>query len=215
MIEVELKFALPGQSRLLLQQKLAALPALQRIAPVENVDTYYDTTDFVCFQQAVFLRIRDHARLEIKYHEQADPAHLHTTERVFPLTADSSAMHDLNALCSRFIPGWMQANNVEDALAGNQLTAFVRVEKLRTRYVGEELTLYLDQVSDLGDFFEVEVLCMEETEVVQAQARLQDFVASLGLPVLWPVKIGYVELWLRAHLPHIYLLGKYQNEAEG
>src|SRR5450631_4046396 len=103
MIEVELKFSLPASSRSLLQTKLAVLPAVQQFAPTMNVDTYYDTANFSCLQQTVFLRIRDQARLEIKYHELADPTHIHTTERVFPLSAEPSVMHEIHTFCSRFI----------------------------------------------------------------------------------------------------------------
>ena len=213
MIEVELKFALPTDVRAVLQTRLDAIPSLQRLAPVENVDTYYDTSNFSCLQQAVFLRVRDYARLEIKYHEQADPSHTHATERLFPLTLEASMMHDLNTLCSRFIPDWQEADTVEAALAINGLTAFVHIEKRRSRYISERLNLYLDQVVGLGDFFEVEMLCSDETGIEQAEAQLHAFIADLALPALSAVRVGYVELWLRSHLPQVYRLGKYQVES--
>ncbi len=214
MIEVELKFALSANSRTLLQTELATLPSIQQFAPVSNVDTYYDTADFVCLQQAVFLRIRDHARLEIKYHELADPTHMHTTERVFPLTAEPSMMQEFNHLCSRFIPYWQDTDTVQAALTTNGLIPFVHIEKQRTLYIHGQLNLCLDQVVGLGNFFEVEMLCTKDAEIVQAQAQLQAFVTSLTLPSLYSVKIGYVELWLRTHLPHVYHLGTYQAEYE-
>jgi len=67
-------------------------------------------------------------------------------------------------------------------------------------------------VEGLGDFFEVETHCEEEIKIGQAIAKLQDFVASLAFSALRPVKVGYVELWLRSHLPQVYRLGKYQEE---
>jgi len=70
-------------------------------------------------------------------------------------------------------------------------------------------------VVGLGNFFEVETLCAQEAEIAQAQAQLQAFVSSLALPSLHAVKIGYVELWLRAHLPQVYHLGTYQSEETG
>ena len=213
MIEVELKFALPANLRASLDATLDAMPELQRLAPVNNVDTYYDTSDFSCLQQAVFLRIRDNDRLEVKYHEQDDPAHVHATERVFPLTADAPALQDLNTLCARFIPAWQGADTVETTLTTNGLSAFVHIEKRRTRYVNERLNLCLDEVVDLGDFFEIEILCPDKTGIEQAQAQLYAFVDTLALPTLSSVSIGYVELWLRSHLPHVYRLGKYQTES--
>ena len=213
MIEVELKFALPADARAPLQARLDALPSLQRRMPVENVDTYYDTSNFSCLQQAVFLRIRDSNRLEIKYHEQDDPAHTHATEQEFPLMAEAFVMQNLNTLCSRFISHWRNADTIEDALVMNGLTAFVRIEKRRTRYVNEQLSLCLDQVAGLGDFFEAELLCADETGIERAQAQLEEFVAGLALPSLSVVRVGYVELWLRSHLPQVYRLGKYQVES--
>jgi adenylate cyclase class IV len=76
-IEVELKFGFPADARMLLQTKLDAMLA-QPLGQADNVDTYYDTASFDCLQQAVFVRIRNHKHLEIKYHEHADPAHMHT-----------------------------------------------------------------------------------------------------------------------------------------
>lgn len=213
MIEVELKFALPADVRALLQARLDALPSLRRLTPVENVDIYYDTPDFSCLQQAVFLRIRDSTRLEVKYHEQDDPTHTHATEQTFPLLADASLMQDFNTLCSRFISSWQNADTIEDALVVNDLTAFVPIEKRRTRYVNEQLSLCLDQVAGLGDFFEAELLCEDEMGIEQAQAHLEAFVADLALPALSIVRVGYVELWLRSHLPQVYRLGKYQVES--
>ncbi len=213
MIEVELKFALPANLRASLEATLDAMPSLQRLAPIENVDTYYDTADFSCLQQAVFLRIRDDDRLEMKYHEQEDSDHTHANERMFPLMPDALVMQDMNNLCSRFIPTWRGADTVEAALATNGLSAFVRIEKRRTRYVNERLNLCLDEVADLGDFFEVEILCPDETGIKQARAQLHAFVANLSLPTLSSVSIGYVELWLRSHLPHVYRLGKYKIES--
>ncbi|MBA2682012.1 MAG: CYTH domain-containing protein [Ktedonobacteraceae bacterium] len=212
MIEVELKFALPADVRAPLQARLDALPSLRRLMPVENVDIYYDTSDFACLQQAVFLRIRDSDRLEIKYHEQDDPTHTHATEQTFPLMAEAFLMQDLNTLCSRFIPDWRHGDTVKDALVINDLRAFVSIEKRRARYVNEQLSLCLDQVADLGDFFEAELLCADETGIEQAQAQLEAFVADLALPALSLVRVGYVELWLRSHLPQVYRLGKYQVE---
>jgi len=210
-IEVELKFEIPSDARTLLQTKLDAMLA-QPLGQSDNVDTYYDTASFDCLQQAVFVRIRNRKRLEIKYHEHTDPAHMHTTERVFPLESGPLMVKEMNTQCSHFIPRWQQAGTIEEAIRINGLTEFARIEKRRTQYAYENLTLCVDSVEELGDFFEVEMHCEEETKIEQAIAKLQDFVASLAFPTLRPVEIGYVELWLRLHLPQVYQLGKYQEE---
>jgi adenylate cyclase, class 2 len=212
MIEVELKFAIPADAQILLQTKLAAL-LTQPLGQVKSVDSYYDTASFHCLQQAVFIRIRNQKHLEIKYHEHADPAHMHATERVFPLNAGPLLVKEMNILCARFIPEWQEAGTIEEAMCINGLTAFVCIEKRRTEYAYEDLILCIDSVEGLGDFFEVETRCEEETGIGQAIAKLQAFVASLAVSALHPVSVGYVELWLRLHLPQVYQLGRYQQES--
>ncbi len=211
MIEVELKFEIPSDTRLLLQAKLDAMLA-QSPGQTENVDSYYDTANFDCLRQAVFVRIRNRKHLEIKYHEHTDPSHLHTTERVFPLESEPLLVKEMNTQCSHFIPRWQQADTILEAIRMNGLREFARIEKRRTQYAYGDLTLCVDSVEELGDFFEVEAHCEDEAEIGQALASLQDFVASLAFPALRPVEVGYVELWLRLHLPQVYQLGKYQEQ---
>jgi len=209
MIEVELKFEILPRSWAPLQAKLAAMPLVQWLGPIENTDTYYDTANFDCLQQAVFMRIRNRSHLEIKFHEQADPAHTHSTERVFPLDAPPPLVKEMNVLCSRFITGWLKAETIEEAIRANALQEFAHIRNRRTCYAYENLVLSVDRVKGLGDFFEIETHCKEGTETGQAVARLQRFASALAFPSLQPVWVGYVELWLRRHLPQIYQLGKY------
>lgn len=212
MIEVELKFEIEPQSRALLQAKLAAMPFVRWLGRSENADTYYDTANFDCLRQAVFMRIRNRAYLEIKFHEQADPAHTHSTERVFPLNAAPPLVKEMNTLCSRFIKDWREAETVEEAIRANALLEFVHIRNRRTSYAYKNLVLCVDRVKGLGDFFEIETQCEEATQTAQGIAKLQRFVSTLAFPSLRPVWVGYVELWLRRYLPHVYQLGQYRVE---
>jgi len=148
----------------------------------------------------------------VKFHEYADPAHRHCTERVFPLPSDPLLMKEMNALCSRFIPGWYAAATIEEAIQINSLMEFVHIENRRTQYAYEDLTLCIDHVEGLGDFLEIETSCEERADIRRALARLQSFVSDLAFPALQPVWSGYVELWLRLHLPQVYPLRKYQRQ---
>ena len=214
MIEVELKFRVPPEARAQLQANLEMLPSSKQLEPIYNVDTYYDTANFDCLRQAVFIRIRNQKCLEIKYHERVDPTHTHCTEQVFSLSSDPLQVKAMNTLCAQFLPGWRQAATIEEALHMNKLKAVVQLKNQRSRYLHEQLTLCLDHVEELGDFFEVETTCQRASEIRKAQRSLQDFVAHLTIPALRQVKIGYVELWLRSHLPHAYQMGIYQAEDE-
>ena len=200
MIEVELKYEILWDSRALLQEKIDALPSVRWLGQINNSDIYYDTTNFDCLQQAVFIRVRNGMRLELKFHEHADPAHTHSTERTFPLKSEPPMMKEMNVLCSRFIPGWHEANSVAEAIRVNGLVEFAHIANRRTQFAHENMILCLDTVKGLGDFFEIEVACEEESEIEQALARLHGFVSGLAFPALRPVQTGYVEQWLGLHL---------------
>ncbi len=212
MIEVELKFQVPLEARARLQAKLEMLPSSKPLEPVHNIDIYYDTANFDCFQQAVFIRIRNQEYLEIKYHERIDPTHTHCTEQVFSLSSDPLQVKAMNTLCTQFLPAWREAATIEEALHVNGLKAVVQIKNRRSRYLHEQLMLCLDHVEELGDFFEIETTCQRESEIRKAQRSLQNFVAHLTIPALRQVKTGYVELWLRSHLPYAYQMGIYQTE---
>src|SRR5260370_13236615 len=154
----------------------------QPLGEVDDADIYYDTASFDCLQQAVFVRIRNQTYLEIKYHEHADPSHMHSTERVFPLNSRPLLMKEMNVRCSHFIQGWQEAGTIEKAIHLKGLTEFARIHKQRTQYAYENLILCVDSVEGLGDFFEAETHCEEEAKIGQAIAKLQDFVASLAFP---------------------------------
>src|SRR6202022_3998309 len=84
MIEVELKFEIPTASRALLQEKIGTVASVRQLGQIDNSDIYYDTANFDCLQQAVFIRIRNGARLELKFHTYADPANKNSTDALFP-----------------------------------------------------------------------------------------------------------------------------------
>jgi adenylate cyclase class IV len=208
MIEVELKFEVAPQSRAGLEAKLSDLPGIRWLGQIVNADRYFDTADLACLQQAVFIRIRNNEQLEMKFHDQADPAHTHSTERTFPLKAEPSLMREINALYVRFIPGWHAAETIEEAMRVNDLAEYAHIINRRTQYAYDSMTLSADEVEGLGNFFEVETTCAEGTEVEQSLARLRAFVANLAFPSLRPVGTGYVEQWLQRYRPHIAYLKK-------
>lgn len=217
MIEVELKFELGPEIREQLQARFAAIASIQSVGQINSTDIYYDTASYDCLQRAIFMRIRNHKRLEIKFHEEADPNHIQSMERAFPLRATPEQMQEFNTLCAHLLPLWQTAETIEEALQLNGLEAFAPIEKQRVLYTCQDITLCLDHVKGLGDFLEAEVLCEEHTAADEAEkvmARLYQFVAELKIPELTAVRVGYVELWLRLHLPAAYRLGKYHIEPE-
>lgn len=220
MIEVELKFGLTAQVRQQLEARLAVMPSVQFIGQVTSTDVYYDTAQYDCLRRAIFVRIRDQKRVEIKFHRDDDPEHIQSIERTFPVQATPEQMQEFNSLCAHLLPAWRAAATIEQALQASGLEAFVFIKKQRMVYTCRATTLCLDRVEELGDFLEMEMLCEEQTEVggaKEARASMQEamthlhrFVTELALPALKPVEVGYVELWLYRYLPHAYRLGRYQ-----
>ena len=205
MIEVELKFELLPTSRPQLEEKLAAMLFLRRL---RNSDTYYDTAGLDLLSQAVFVRVRNHLHLEFKFNEVAAPEHMQSKERVFSLMPESRRAEEMNALFSRFLPGWRCADTVEEALHRNCLIELAHIENQRAQYADENLVICVDEVEGLGAFVEIEMQCEEGSDTHQAVARVQDFATCFAAR---QVRVGYVELWLQKHHPRAYRIGKYHE----
>ena len=205
MIEVELKFELPPTSWPQLEERLATMHLTSR---KRNSDTYYDTAGFDLLSQAVFVRVRNHMQLEFKFNEQAVPAHIQSTERVFSLVPEPRQAEEMNALFSRFLPLWRPTATVKEALQQNGLVELAHIENRRVQYRHDDLVVCLDQVEGLGDFVEVETQCEEGSDTHQAVAQLYCFASGFAAR---QVRVGYVELWLQKHHPQAYQKGKYHE----
>ena len=202
-IEAELKCRLTPDVR----HKLNGyLKTMQRSGNVHNLDVYYDTASWDLLRRAVFVRVRNQARLEFKFNEQAEQRHVHCTERAFLLEANSTALEQMNGLFASFLPTWHAATNIATALTGNHLIELVRIDNRREVYTDGLLEVSIDAVEGLGDFLEMEICCSEEREVEKALATLQRLAHDLQAEHL---PVGYVELWLREHNPPAYQAGRY------
>ena len=176
---------------------------------LQNTDTYYDTPSFDLLRQVVFVRVRNQERLEFKFNKQAEPAHIHCTERVFSLVPEPQQAEEMNNLFFGFLPDWRRAGTVNTALQQNGLIELARIENHRIEYTCKDLVVRVDQVEGLGNFLEIETQCEEESEIDQAISRVQAFASGV---VARQVRIGYVELWLQKYHRHAYHQGKYQEE---
>ncbi len=203
MIEVELKFELPPEAKSGFKKHF---PMMRLVRCLKNSDIYYDTPAFDLLRQAVFVRVRNQRRLEFKFNEQAAPAHIQSIERSFSLRPSPSQAQEMHALFSRFLPHWHAAAPVEEALCRNGMMELARIEKQRTQYSYRGLVICMDKVEGLGEFLEIEIQCEDDSNTQQAVARIQNLAADFAAQ---PVRVGYVELWLRKHHPHVYRLGKY------
>ncbi len=202
-IEAELKCRLTSDVR----RKLDGyLKTMQWSGNVHNLDVYYDTTSWDLLRRAVFVRIRNQARLEFKFNEQAEQRHVHCTERAFPLESSGPVLEQMNGLFAAFLPTWRVASDVTTALTGNHLIELARIDNRREVYTDGLLEVSVDAVKGLGDFLEMEICCSEEQEVEKALATLQRLAHDLAAE---HIQVGYVELWLREHNPPAYQAGRY------
>jgi adenylate cyclase class 2 len=87
----------------------------------------------------------------------------------------------------------------------------VRIDKHRRVYTDGPVIISLDNVTDLGQFIEVEINCPEGADTREAQAQVEKILAELGGT---PLKAGYFEMYVYSHKHEVYQLipGRFQVE---
>ncbi|MGW2544999.1 class IV adenylate cyclase [Kitasatospora sp. NPDC001574] len=177
--EIEQKFRLPcppGELKALLLARGAA-PG----RPSHQVDTYYnaphrDFLDNRVVSEWLRVRVEDgSSSLNFKrFHPLPEPVKTHCDEYETTV-ADAEAVRRLL-----------------DALDFAELTV---VDKVREEWRADEVAVAFDTVAGLGDFVEFEFKGDADT-VEDATARLEAFIASLGIPLGPRVHLGYPHLAL-------------------
>jgi adenylate cyclase class IV len=205
MIEIELKYQLNPTLSAQLQEQLQQMSFT---GAVHNDDLYYDTASFDLLKRAVFVRVRNRQELQFKFNEAADRAHTQSIERSFVLEPDPASLSRMNDLFAYFLSHWHPASNFAQAIELNKLIELAAIRNKRKIYTQDNIIVSVDEVEELGSFLEVEAQYEEGKDITSPLATLQTFAARFQLQ---PVRVGYVELWLRAHNPEAYRLGKYQQ----
>lgn len=203
MIEIELKCQITPHMLETLHEKIQTW---EYKGTVQNRDTYYDTSSFDLLEKAVFVRVRNNARIEFKFNENIDLTHQESIERTFPFLLSFDMAKKMNTLFTHFFPSWVSTLSFEDAIKQNGLMVLATINNTRKKYVGGDIILSIDHIEELGDFLEVELQAEEGMDTRKAQERLQTFVADLNGE---HIKVGYVELWLYKHNPQAYAIGRY------
>lgn len=204
MIEVEITCSLSQAGLFKLQEKLSTMTYL---GVTQQRDVYYDTATWDLLRQAVFVRVRNNATLQVKFDgEGSDKQHIECVERAFSLEgALSEETHDL---LHRFLPNWRAVATFPEAVTENSLVPLARLHKTRSTYSDGRMIVALDHVEGLGNFVEVEIQCEEGEDTSQAKADLERFIQDL--PAV-PLKAGYTELWLQQHNLAAYRYGQYHH----
>ena len=211
--------------RLELKFKVKKLPSVKGLDLEEVVspfkkeierDFYYDTQGYDLLKHGNVLRNRDNRRIEFKLH-------LSPVEKVrTPIVG--FVFHTFNKKNAEVAKIFKTLNlpfndkyrDFNDFLRVNNLRILVAVSKKRRRFkVKEGMFLNLDEVIGLGCFVELEIhnanadvpvsVFKDEAFKILSEYGLVDssaeFIPSGG---------GYVELYLKAQNPAVYMLSKYK-----
>jgi len=200
--EVELTCPLTPEGLSRLREKLqGAVPQ----GVTQQIDIYYDTATWGLLQQAVFVRVRNNAKLQVKFDEEgSDKLHIECIERAFSL--ECPLPQEAHDLLLRFLPTWQAAATFSEAVTKNRLVELAHLHKTRDMYLDGRLIIALDHIEGLGEFVEVEIQCEEGEDTGQARVMLERFVHDIQAT---PLKAGYTELWLQRHNPAAYQCGQY------
>ena len=170
-------------------------------------DIYYDTSDAMFFQKAVFIRVRDD-RLDFKFKKDFKKGDKHDgcSETSFDIPFDKNKLDTINNTLE-----YLGLNSIPDAdfdlfLQVNNLQQFVIIDKRFYEYQLEGFKFRLDEVKDLGSFLEIEKITYNENEVKVIKSKILQYEKKLNLEF---VNTGYVELYLRENDFDLYLRGPY------
>lgn len=177
-IEVEKKFALPDPAALKAKlEELGAKPS----EPTRQVDAYYNAPhkDFLAPAAiSEWLRIRTEDRGS---------------------SVNFKRWHPVDALIKTYADEY--ETKVEDVEAVRQLLEaldfrpLVTVDKTREEWKLPEVEVVFDEVADAGDFVEFEFKA-DAANVEDATEQLEEFIASLGVPLGEPINRGYPHIML-------------------
>lgn len=170
-------------------------------------DLYLDTSARELFKHGIFLRVRNEVKLQIKYTpDKSDLAHLQCQEDEFNLPLKPNDSATLRTLLWDAVPALQGApTTVEDLRNAWGLEELVKIEKLRKCYESDGVVVYIDTVTSLGQFIEIEVTDPQLRNKYVSRAK------EFGLE---HIPVGYVELALREREPDTYRLGRFILEGE-
>ncbi len=202
MIEVELKY------------KLKSFPKVEfpLIEERKEEDIYYDTKNYDLLKKGNFLRIRNQEKLDFKLSTN-DLTHLYCKEtrfsfNPFPSSKIEEVFHNLKLDIS--------FTNYEE-FKKNLIVLAPIIKNRKTYKIGENITMVLDEIDNLGYFLEIEY-DVDQNSITDEEGKkykeiLIDILKENQLLREEDVKvtIGYVELYLKKYNIEAYHLGLYQE----
>ena len=204
MIEFELKLEV---------ENFPDLSSLEQFDDKHIVDTYYDTKDYALLSTGNFLRNRNNRKVDFKLNI-GDASHTFCNETRFNFEK-FAPNKDLQAIFEnlglRLNPNF---ESFDSFLKANNLSLLAIIDKHRKSFKFDDLVVCLDEAKDIGKFIEIECMLPDNEKFDKdklSSAMLEKLKNANFLPPCKPVKIGYVELYLKRHNPTAYNLGLYKD----
>lgn len=205
-IEIELRYELVDTVDL-----AHFIQTLTLVHTKQVVDIYLDTMQADLIAQGIYIRIRDNKKIDIKFNRacltdknlELQP---YCEEYSFALPMAQNQLTKFNDIITDLgliplaIPDFTLFKTV------NCLIEHRTVDKVRTTYTTNDLTIMIDQVKELGMFLEIEVMAADTNSLDTITSHMRALLAPLHLK---PLTTGYDSLILRKQNFSQYLRGRF------
>ena len=195
MIELELKY------------KVEELPELacsfEKKETVHMSDIYYDSKKFDLIHQGIFIRERGKG-IDIKYlissQDNCVCNEFNVKNREFNMD-NVQLVQILKLLGLKF-----SGDSFEEFLKENELIILLAINKTRTEYKRDNITICFDEVEKLGKYIEIEAVFEELNDFSTAKSKLKELIKETIIfnGNYKEEQTGYVELYLKEFNPAAY-----------
>lgn len=190
MIELELKYSVETWPKLSLE--------FEKGATNNVVDIYYDNENYDFVHKGIFIRTRG-KRVDIKY---------------LISEKEHSVCNEFNVLLSEFNKNNKElveilkqlglviyGDSFEEFLSDNGLILLLKIDKNRTKYLKNDITVCFDDVVGLGLFVEIESTFKQMDNVNDAREKFTDVINNevKFIGNYQEELTGYVELYLKKY----------------
>lgn len=210
-IEIELRYELINTIGLADFIQTLTLVHTKRV-----VDIYLDTTHADLIAQDIYIRIRDNKKIDIKFNracltDKSLELQPYCEEYSFALPMAQDQLQKFNHIITdlNLIP--VTVPDFTLFKTANCLIEHRTVDKIRTTYTSNDLTIMIDQVKNLGMFLEIEVMAANTNSLDTVTNRMRALLTPLHLK---PLKTGYDSLILRKQNFSQYLRGRFVLEED-
>jgi adenylate cyclase class IV len=208
LFEVEFKYVDPDG------RFLAILERRRRPPTWETSDIYFDTKAFSYFLKGTFIRLRKESgreTLDVKFDDPriaTSNAHDFSIEESIDLAQGAITANARESFSLAGLKTPQGRFTFRKFLAENKLIRFIRITKNRRLYRLRGFRVFVDDVSELGRYIEVEVRVRDEKNIPTARKRIGD---SFEKYHLQRIRTGYVELALKKQQPGLYERGRFKG----